>query len=130
MSKQKKEVDKQVELLKEFKKPKCTISKSAARSIVERPCDTMACLWIERWIEQLVRENSYPPQLKSNDFVSALSKFLTAKDAIAILERIRRDYAALYLMERNTIDVDGLIDIMRADEKVVEFLPLNYLYPK
>ena len=115
--------------MKDFKKPKCAISKGAARSIVNERCDAMACQWIERWIEQLVRENSYPPQLKSDDFVASLSKFLAPRDALAILERVRRDFRAAFSLNKEDDSLEGIIEVLRADPAVVAYLPPNCLTP-
>jgi hypothetical protein len=115
--------------LKDFKKPKCLISKGTAKSITGRKCDASACGWIERWIEQLIRENSYPPQLKSDDFISLLSKYFSPKDALAILERIRTEYKLAFRLVEEVDDdnFDELPEILLRDPEVLQFLPPNFL---
>ena len=48
--------------------------------------------WTERWITQLVREHSYPPQLVSADFIWKLSEYFSPTLALEILQQIRTDY--------------------------------------
>lgn len=48
--------------------------------------------WTERWLVQLVRERSYPPQIAGSDALGALTQYLTPSDALNVLETIRRDF--------------------------------------
>ena len=59
--------------------------------------------WTERWIVQLVRERSLPPQIAGSDVMGALTQFLTPSDALDVLARVRadfrREHPALYPKE-------------------------------
>jgi hypothetical protein len=86
--------------------------------------------WVERWIDDWVRGNSYPPQLRSNDFYSLLEKFFDPSMVLKVLERIRIEYhRAFPLVETRQADDDlaWLPPLMRADAVAVSFLPLGYL---
>ena len=128
MNRMKKE-DPLKEALKDFKKPKCAISKGTARSITGRKGDASVCGWIERWIEQLIRENSYPPSLKSDDFISLLSRYFPPTVALGILERIRKDYKVAYRLidEKDEDDFEDLPEILLRDPEVMKLLPPNFL---
>ena len=77
----------------EFKKEKCKISKGAAKSIAKaKGMDERGAEWVSRWIDQHVRENSLPPQLVSNDFVSLLGVYMEPLKGSLILEKLREDY--------------------------------------
>ena len=49
-------------------------------------------LWVERWLVQLVRERSLPPQIAGSDVMAALDQFLTPSDALDVLAKIRLDF--------------------------------------
>jgi len=86
--------------------------------------------WVERWIDDWVRGNSYPPQLRSNDFYSLLEKFFDPSMVLKVLERIRIEYhRAFPLVETRLADDDlaWLPPLMRADAVAVSFLPPQYL---
>jgi hypothetical protein len=48
--------------------------------------------WTERWLVQLVRERSYPPQIAGCEALASLASYLTPSDALSVLESIRRDF--------------------------------------
>ena len=48
--------------------------------------------WAERWLVQLVRERSLPPQIAGSDVMGALSQFLPPSDALDVLKRVREDF--------------------------------------
>ena len=50
--------------------------------------------WTERWLVQMVRERSYPPQIAGCDALAALSQFLLPSDALAVLHSLRHDFRA------------------------------------
>lgn len=117
------------EELKKFKKPKCLISKSSAKQIVgAKAVDSAGCFWLERWIEQLVRERSYPPQLKSDDFFSLLSRYFENKVALEILEKVRKEYRhAFSLTEPPEDDLSWLVGVLKADPMVMKDLDPDFL---
>ena len=101
-------------------KPKCRISKAAARRIAQH--DTATAFWVEDWIDNLVRGNAYPPQLVSDDFIHLLSTYFAATKALSILQSLRNDFRRV-----NTLpdDLKWLVDAIRADPP--DFLPPHYL---
>ena len=78
-----------------LKKPKKVFSAGAAKAIagISTAPDIP---WIERWIEDLCRTNSYPLQLLHNDFTSRLGGLLEAQVALKILDQLRADYKAAH----------------------------------
>ena len=119
------------EELKKFKKPKCLISKSSAKKIVAvKAVDSAGCFWLERWVEQLVRERSYPPQLKSDDFYSLLSRYFENRVVLDILDRVRKDYRQAFSLSEPVVDDDDLSwlnETLKADPHAISELPENYL---
>lgn len=117
------------EELKKFKKPKCLISKSSAKQIVGvKNVDSTGCFWLERWIEQLVRERSYPPQLKSDDFFSLLSRYFENKVVLEILDKVRKEYRlAFSLNEPPEDDLSWLVGVLKADPMVMKDLDPDFL---
>jgi len=87
---------KKIEKEEILKPERCRISKGAAKSITAaKSMDDGGARWVERWIQQFVQENSYPPQLCSGDFVALLGKWLEPSKGLEALARIRKDYAAI-----------------------------------
>lgn len=54
--------------------------------------------WILRWIDQLCKENSYPPQLIGGNFLPNLFIYFEPTKALEILERIRADFKETHLL--------------------------------
>lgn len=79
-------------------KKKLILTEAKAKAIVsyKGALGRSAIEWVERWLDQFVRERSLPPQLAGKDFLGLLGDFLTPSDAIAVLERIRADFRAHY----------------------------------
>lgn len=77
------------------------LSSGAVKSILKCPSPVSQSLidWTERWIAQFVRENSYPPQLISAEFICKLGEYLSPTLAIETLQRIRTDYAKAFPKE-------------------------------
>ena len=118
--------------LKLFKKPKPLISKATVKRITYvKDADTASCFWFDRWIEQLVRERSYPPQLKSDDFYSLLGRYFEPTTIIEILDKARNDYWKAFPLTLPSIPDDDnlswLPDVLRNDPVVLSELPLNFL---
>ena len=78
--------------LEKFKPERPLMSKSNARQLTGVTCDNHQTLWLQRWLEQLVRERSLPPQLAGKEPFSALSQFLAPSDALAVLESLRAEF--------------------------------------
>jgi hypothetical protein len=90
----------------------------------------MGCRWFDRWVDQLVRENSYPPQLKSDDFYSLLGCYFEGKTILDILERVRRDYRRAFPLaepEEPEDNLSWLPEALKADPNALILLPPNYL---
>lgn len=81
-----------------FPKKKLIFSEAKARAILsyKGPLGTAVLGWLERWLDQWVRERSLPPQLAQKDFLARLGDFLAPPDAIAVLERLRADFRTAY----------------------------------
>lgn len=88
-------------VLEKFKTEKPVVSKSSVRLLLGKKgeIDEECRWWVQRWMTQLVRERSLPPQLSGKDAFVALSRFLTPSDALDVLERIRREYAESHPLE-------------------------------
>ena len=72
-------------------KEKPHISVGAAKAIVGIK-GSPDVSWIERWIEDLCRTNSWPLQLVCSDFIGRLGALLTPQMTLSTLEKIRADY--------------------------------------
>jgi hypothetical protein len=117
--------------LKDFKKAKPKLSNGSVKRICAvKTSDTAGCYWMERWIDQLVRERSYPPQLVSDDFYSLLQRFLEPRVIIGILEKARHDYRRAFPLSEVVEEedsLDWLPDLIRNDPNALLLLPLHYL---
>ena len=94
-------------LLEKFKPEKARLSKSSAKALVDYKGELTkeAIQWIQRWMEQLVRERSLPPQLSGKEAYSALLQFLESADALSVLERLRLEFASSHpLLKRQDPD--------------------------
>jgi len=104
------------------------MSKGQLKKIVSvKNVDTTGCYWFDRWIDQLVRERSYPPQLKSDDFYSLLGRYFEGKVILEILERAREDYRRAFpLCEpvEEVGDLSWLVSAIKADPNALAFAPL------
>jgi hypothetical protein len=127
----KKKRSKEEDPLKDFKKAKPKLSNASVKRICAvKTSDTAGCYWMERWIDQLVRERSYPPQLVSDDFYSLLQRFLEPRVIIEILEKARHDYRRAFPLSEVIEEEDSLVwlpDLIRNDPNALLLLPLHYL---
>jgi len=114
----------------EFKKVKCVVPAATVKKVTGvSQVDEVQCRWMERWIDQLVRENSYPPQLRGADFYSLLGTFFSGDEALRILERARGDFARAFPLTQKTKedDLSWLAAVLRLDAAALKDLPQNYL---
>jgi hypothetical protein len=130
--KQKKSKDDPVqEELKKFKKAKPVISKGSVKRITGiKNVDTAGCYWFESRIDQLVRERSYPPQLKSDDFYSLLGRYFEPRTILEVLEKARVDYRRAFPLadpEEEADDLAWIVDCIQSDPHATKELPENYL---
>ncbi len=100
-------------LLEKFKPEKPFINKSNARQLVGEALDSGQLLWLQRWLEQLVRERSYPPQIAGKEPYHALTQFLTPKDCLEVLEQLRAEFQRQYPFSRakEAGDFDFLLEL-------------------
>jgi hypothetical protein len=111
---------------KPLKKKKCPIKVGTAKAIcdpeVKRDVGRDVCEWCERWIEQLVRERSFPPQMVSDDFLPMLSKLLPNDEALAILSQLRADFKRHFPRKESEDDLAWLTGIVEIDTVAKEWL--------
>lgn len=121
------------EELKKFKKPKPLCSKATVkRTTGASNVDVAGCFWLDKWIEQLVRERSYPPQLKSDDFYSLLGRYFEPRTILEVLEKARSDYRRAFPLSDPTPEDDDLHwlpDLLLKDPNALKDLPVNYFMP-
>jgi len=108
-----------------FKKKKSPVSVATAKALCDpdekREIGRDVCEWCERWIEQLVRNNSYPIQMISNDFQPLLSKMLEASKAMAILTQLRADYKQAFPKTDGDDDLAWLPGLVESDALAKEW---------
>jgi len=103
--------------VKEWKTERPVISKATVKRVCQCDyADTSTCWWLERWIDDLVRSYSYPPQLKSDDFYSLLGYYFDGPTTIKILEQVREDYIRIYPLKPLYEDMDWLPLVLEQDE--------------
>ena len=81
--------------LPKFKADKLTLTKSEAKKILNLEHQTPSSqqtAWVQRWLEQLIRERTLPPQLAGADAYGQLCQFLTPEDVLDVLLRVRSDF--------------------------------------
>jgi hypothetical protein len=124
-----KDKDKAKEQERLFKKARPALSKGSVKRIVRvKQVDEAGCYWMENWIDQLIRGNSYPPQLKSGDFCSLLGRYFDAPTILSILEKARTDYRRAFPMaDPEDDDLSWLVTILRSDPNALIDLPHNFL---
>jgi hypothetical protein len=112
-------------VVEKFKKEKCCIpaivvKKATGREIV----DELHCRWLERWVEQLVRERSYPPQLLGKDFYALLATYFDPKTVGEVLEKVRKDFRLAFplLDEKKEDDLEWITAILNNDRKHLDLL--------
>jgi len=88
--------------LEKFKPVKLTMTKSEAKKILDYKKDLayQQIEWVQKWLETVIRERSYPPQLAGADAYGQMMLFLNPADALALLERIRSDFLKTVPLEK------------------------------
>lgn len=86
--------DKAPEPLEKFKKQKPTLSTKTGKELVEKSCSPQELLWLDAWLDNLVRSRSLPPQCKGKDAFNALTQYLSPSDVLEVLESLRKDFLA------------------------------------
>ena len=79
--------------IEKFKTIKPVLSKGAVRKLLdcEFEVDVGMIYWTERWLDQIIRERSLPPQIAQRDPVGQLTLFM-GTDALKVFEGIRADF--------------------------------------
>ena len=115
--------------MERFKKIRPVISKSSVKRIaLVKHSDEAGCYWLENWIDQLIRNNSYPPQLKSDEFDSLLRHYFDTKTALSILEKVRADYRRAFPpTDSFEDDLKWLVATLLSDSNALVDLPHNFL---
>jgi len=107
------------------------ISTAAAKKILDTSqANPLMAQWAERWIDDWVRGNSYPPQLRSADFYSLLPTYFSPEQVLEILQKIRIDYSRQFPSVETPLKDDDLAwlgPVLKADAAVVSLLPTGYL---
>ena len=75
-----------------FKKEKLRLPKSEAKKLLDYSANLHQTEWTQRWLQQLVRERSLPPQLVGDDAYGQLNRFLAPSDVLQVLESLRADF--------------------------------------
>lgn len=121
----------QKKIQKLFAKPKCVISVATSKKVLNATRgDPLMAQWVERWIDDWVRGNSYPPQLRSNDFYSLLEKYFDPSKVLEVLEQIRIAYHRAFPTtdtRPEDDDLEWLPSLLRGDAVVVSSLLPRYL---
>lgn len=104
--------------LEKFKKLKPRISKGTVKALTKHTASEAMCFWVERWLEHLVRENSYPPQIISDNAMTILGQILDPKSALLVLERLRNEFNEAHHLELVKDDMSFL-------EGIEEGIPLT-----
>lgn len=92
------------EPLQKFKKDKPVLSTKTGKELVEKSCSPQELLWLDSWLDNLVRSRSLPPQCKGKDAFNALTQFLSPSDVLSVLELLRKDFLASHPQAEEPID--------------------------
>jgi len=92
------------EPLQKFKKDKPIISTKTGKELVEKSCSPQELLWIDMWLDNLVRSRSLPPQCKGKDAFNSLTQFLKPSDVLSVLELLRKDFVASHPQKADDVD--------------------------
>jgi hypothetical protein len=113
-----------------FKKEKCVVKAGCVKKLTGHSnADDIQCRWVERWVDDLVRSNSYPPQLRSNDFYSLLGTYFDGDTVMSVLEKCRTEFARAFPMtaKEKEDDLAWLANVLKNDPAVVKSLPAHFL---
>ena len=82
-----------------FKQEKLTLSKGEARKFLDYSPSLQQTAWCQRWLEQMIRERSLPPQIAGADGYGYFCSFLNPEDALKVLETLRADFQKVVPLE-------------------------------
>jgi hypothetical protein len=107
----------------EVKKEKHISKGGAKRILAAERTDNIVAQWCEQWIDNLVRTNCLPPQLKSDDFLALLNTYLPPSRTLDILSAIRSDYRRIFGNEIPDDETyEFLMNAIRADPQTLLLL--------
>lgn len=92
--------------LEKFKTLKPSLSTKTARELVETSCSVPELMWIERWLDTLVRSRSLPPQCKGKDAFNALALYLAPKDVLEVLELLRTEFLLAHPQRQKSVETN------------------------
>ena len=92
------------EPLQKFKCPKPVLSTKTGKELVEKSCSPQELLWLDSWLDNLVRSRSLPPSCRGKDAFSALTQFLSPCDVLSVLELLRKDFLASHPQKAEEVD--------------------------
>lgn len=95
--------------LQRFKKDKSVLSTKTGKELLEKSCSPQELLWLDGWLDNLVRSRSLPPQCKGKDAFSALTQFLSGADVLSVLELLRKEFLASHPQPTEPIDDFGFL---------------------
>lgn len=83
-----------IKQLKKFEKEVVKVTKGDAKKIVNYSGDLSyhQRAWVQRWLEQLMRERSLPPQIAGSDALGQLNLFLSPSSLAEVFVKIREDF--------------------------------------
>ena len=89
-----------------FKPEKLKISVGEAKRLLNstKPISKFQTAWIQRWLEQLVRERCLPPQIAGADALGQLNLYLSPADCLKVLEQLRADFQQT--VEQSSVKTD------------------------
>jgi len=98
------------------RKERKPISVAGAKKILGiDKADAIVGQWVDRWVEDLVRSNSYPPQLMGDTFLSLLNSYFPPMKALDILTSIRKEYHRAFDSRTEDDGFQFLLDAIQND---------------
>lgn len=91
------------EPLQKFKSTKAVLSSKTAKELVEKSCSPQELLWIEAWLDNLVRSRSLPPQCRGKDAFNALTQFLSPSDVLRFWNNYGKTFFVLTRLRRKCV---------------------------
>jgi len=95
-------------LIPKFKPEPLTLTKSEAKKFLNHSPSRLQTAWCQRWLQQLIRERTLPPQLAGADGYGQFCSFLSPDDCLKVLEKLRADFVKTLPLE-----VKGEFDFLR-----------------
>lgn len=83
--------------IEKFKPEKLTLTKTEAKKILDykKNLSYHHIEWVQKYMETVIRENSYPPQLAGPDAYGQIMLFLDSADALRLLQKVREEFGKI-----------------------------------